>query len=412
MAAIPALLPVPSGLTSPPVKNPPPLPDPTPPKPTAGRRRNPPNSTACRVWGHGFFGVNKQGPRHRPPRRRRRPAEVSLFEVIDGLRDRGTDLPVLLRFRDLLHSRIARAQRVVPQGDQGHRLPRRIPRRLSDQGQPAAAGHRGDRRVRQTLPLRPRSRLQARTDRRARPHARPRGLPRLQRLQGRGVHRPRPARPEDGPAGSCWCSKCPASSTSSSNARASSACCRTSASASASPPAAPATGRKAPATSRSSASTPPRSSTSSIASSDDGYLGCLRMLHYHQGSQIPNIAAIREGATEAARMYCDLVKEGAPMGVLDIGGGMAVDYDGSHTNFHSSCNYSVARILHRRHRGDLPDLRQGRRRPSRTSSPRAAARSSPTTRCSSSTSSTSPRAQTTDGSPAASRRTRRRTSST
>jgi arginine decarboxylase len=74
---------------------------------------------------------------------------------------------------------------------------------------------------------------------------------------------------------------------------------------------------------------------------DAGYLGCLKMLHYHQGSQIPNIAAIREGATEAVRMYCDLVKEGAPMGVLDIGGGMAVDYDGSHTNFHSSCNYSV-----------------------------------------------------------------------
>jgi arginine decarboxylase len=72
-----------------------------------------------------------------------------------------------------------------------------------------------------------------------------------------------------------------------------------------------------------------------------GKLDCLKMLHYHQGSQIPNIAAIREGATEAVRMYCDLVKEGAPMGVLDIGGGMAVDYDGSHTNFHSSCNYSI-----------------------------------------------------------------------
>jgi len=74
---------------------------------------------------------------------------------------------------------------------------------------------------------------------------------------------------------------------------------------------------------------------------DSGHLGCLRMLHYHQGSQIPNIASIREGATEVARMYCDLVKEGAPMGVLDIGGGMAVDYDGSHTNFESSCNYSI-----------------------------------------------------------------------
>ncbi len=72
-----------------------------------------------------------------------------------------------------------------------------------------------------------------------------------------------------------------------------------------------------------------------------GHLACLKMLHYHQGSQIPNIAAIREGCTEAVRIYCDLVKEGAPMGVLDMGGGMAVDYDGSHTNFASSCNYSI-----------------------------------------------------------------------
>lgn len=75
---------------------------------------------------------------------------------------------------------------------------------------------------------------------------------------------------------------------------------------------------------------------------DNGHLACLKMLHYHQGSQIPNISSIREGATEVARMYCDLVKEGAPMGVLDIGGGMAVDYDGSHTNFESSCNYSIS----------------------------------------------------------------------
>ncbi len=72
-----------------------------------------------------------------------------------------------------------------------------------------------------------------------------------------------------------------------------------------------------------------------------GHLPCLKMLHYHQGSQIPNIAAIREGCTEAVRIYCDLVKEGAPMGVLDIGGGMAVDYDGTHTNDASSCNYSI-----------------------------------------------------------------------
>ena len=71
-------------------------------------------------------------------------------------------------------------------------------------------------------------------------------------------------------------------------------------------------------------------------------LDCLKLLHYHQGSQIPNISVVREGLTEAARIYVDLVKEGAPLGTLDMGGGLAVDYDGSKTNFHSSCNYSIA----------------------------------------------------------------------
>ncbi|MCH5284830.1 MAG: biosynthetic arginine decarboxylase [Akkermansiaceae bacterium] len=70
-------------------------------------------------------------------------------------------------------------------------------------------------------------------------------------------------------------------------------------------------------------------------------LHCLKVLHYHQGSQIPNISVIREGLSEACRMYIDLVREGAPMGTLDMGGGLAVDYDGSQTNFHSSCNYSI-----------------------------------------------------------------------
>ncbi len=70
-------------------------------------------------------------------------------------------------------------------------------------------------------------------------------------------------------------------------------------------------------------------------------LHCLKVLHYHQGSQIPNISVVREGLTEACRMYIDLVREGAAMGTLDMGGGLAVDYDGSKTNFHSSCNYSV-----------------------------------------------------------------------
>lgn len=72
-----------------------------------------------------------------------------------------------------------------------------------------------------------------------------------------------------------------------------------------------------------------------------GMLDCLRLLHYHLGSQIPNIRDIRSAVTEACRYYAELVKEGAPMGYLDIGGGLAVDYDGSKTNFVNSMNYTL-----------------------------------------------------------------------
>ncbi|MDX9940106.1 MAG: biosynthetic arginine decarboxylase [Sphaerochaetaceae bacterium] len=70
-------------------------------------------------------------------------------------------------------------------------------------------------------------------------------------------------------------------------------------------------------------------------------LDCLQLLHYHLGSQIPNIHDIRMGATEAARFYVGLVQEGAPMGLLDIGGGLAIDYDGSSSNSSSSRNYTM-----------------------------------------------------------------------
>jgi len=74
---------------------------------------------------------------------------------------------------------------------------------------------------------------------------------------------------------------------------------------------------------------------------DEGMLDCLELLHYHLGSQIPNIRDIRNGLAEACRYYTGLVSEGARMGLLDIGGGLAVDYDGSHTNYANSCNYTL-----------------------------------------------------------------------
>lgn len=74
---------------------------------------------------------------------------------------------------------------------------------------------------------------------------------------------------------------------------------------------------------------------------EEKMLDCLKLLHYHLGSQIPNIRDIRAAVLEATRVYAELVKEGAPMGYLDLGGGLAVDYDGSNTNFTHSRNYTV-----------------------------------------------------------------------
>ena len=70
-------------------------------------------------------------------------------------------------------------------------------------------------------------------------------------------------------------------------------------------------------------------------------LDCLQLLHYHLGSQVPNIRDIRTAVMESTRVYAGLVQEGAKMGYLDLGGGLAVDYDGSHTNYVSSRNYSM-----------------------------------------------------------------------
>jgi arginine decarboxylase len=70
-------------------------------------------------------------------------------------------------------------------------------------------------------------------------------------------------------------------------------------------------------------------------------LDCLQLLHYHLGSQIPNIRDIRSGVQEACRYYVALRQEGAALGYLDLGGGLGVDYDGSQTNSDHSKNYSL-----------------------------------------------------------------------
>lgn len=71
-------------------------------------------------------------------------------------------------------------------------------------------------------------------------------------------------------------------------------------------------------------------------------LHTLCLVHFHLGSQIANIRDVRLGVSEAARFYCELRQLGAQISCMDVGGGLAVDYDGTRSQSHNSMNYSLA----------------------------------------------------------------------
>lgn len=70
-------------------------------------------------------------------------------------------------------------------------------------------------------------------------------------------------------------------------------------------------------------------------------LDSLQLLHYHIGSQISAISVVKDAIREASQIYVELAKLGANMKYLDVGGGLGVDYDGSKTNFYASKNYNM-----------------------------------------------------------------------
>ncbi len=72
-----------------------------------------------------------------------------------------------------------------------------------------------------------------------------------------------------------------------------------------------------------------------------GMAHCLKLVHFHVGSQIPDILTIKKAVREGAMFYAKLRKIGHDLEYLDVGGGLGVDYDGSRTTFHSSVNYSL-----------------------------------------------------------------------
>jgi arginine decarboxylase len=72
-----------------------------------------------------------------------------------------------------------------------------------------------------------------------------------------------------------------------------------------------------------------------------GKLDCLRMVHFHLGSQVANVADVQRGMREASRYYTELRALGAPLDLVDVGGGLGVDYDGTRSRSFCSINYSL-----------------------------------------------------------------------
>src|SRR5437899_9242881 len=73
----------------------------------------------------------------------------------------------------------------------------------------------------------------------------------------------------------------------------------------------------------------------------EGLEHCLKLIHFHVGSQVPDISTIKRAVREAARYYSKIAKLGHELEYLDVGGGLGVDYDGSRSTFDSSTNYSL-----------------------------------------------------------------------
>src|SRR4029077_6267082 len=73
----------------------------------------------------------------------------------------------------------------------------------------------------------------------------------------------------------------------------------------------------------------------------EGLAHCFKLLHFHIGSQVPDILIVKRAVQEAARFYAKMQKMGFPIEYLDVGGGLGVDYDGSRSAFDSSTNYTL-----------------------------------------------------------------------
>ncbi len=74
---------------------------------------------------------------------------------------------------------------------------------------------------------------------------------------------------------------------------------------------------------------------------EENIVDCIRLIHFHLGSQITNIRRIKTSLKEICRYYSELMRQGFNIEYIDVGGGLGVDYDGSRSTFASSTNYTV-----------------------------------------------------------------------
>lgn len=79
---------------------------------------------------------------------------------------------------------------------------------------------------------------------------------------------------------------------------------------------------------------------------DKGLLDALKLLHFHLGSQVANVRDIQRGAREVARFYAELYQLGVPLSMIDVGGGLAIDYEGTRSRSECSMNYSIGEYAH------------------------------------------------------------------
>ncbi|WP_256645806.1 arginine decarboxylase [Thermomonas paludicola] len=74
---------------------------------------------------------------------------------------------------------------------------------------------------------------------------------------------------------------------------------------------------------------------------DSGMGDCLKLLHFHMGSQISNVRDIAAGMREATRYFIELSRLGADISHVDVGGGLGIDYEGTRSRSYNSVNYGI-----------------------------------------------------------------------